>query len=262
MTALAGPLSELAAVLTHWRLWWHLAVDDMWLRYRRTLLGPFWVTLLQAIVVWGIYLARDVFGSGTDGDYLRYLSLGVVLYGLIGTILSESPVLLTRASGLLLNYPVNPSVMVMRGVAGAFIGLAHGLPVLAVVAVVTGWTPPPGAVLALAGLACLCVAALGVALAFASLGARYRDLAAAGGALGSLLFILTPVLWVPTEAMEATPLLLLNPVHHLLETIRAPLLGAPVPPLALPVSVLFAGLCLAGGTALYAWQRRDMAYWL
>lgn len=40
--------------LSKWRIWLMLAYQDIKLRYRRSILGPFWITLSMAISVYSM----------------------------------------------------------------------------------------------------------------------------------------------------------------------------------------------------------------
>ena len=131
----------------NWNVWGRLALDDLWLRYRRTVLGPLWITLSQGVWVFGIYSARQAFGGGDDANhslYLQYLTLGILLYNFIANALVDGPNVLQRSAGLILSYPISASLFVVRGIAGAFISFVHALPVFVIVGVLTGYTPTFG----------------------------------------------------------------------------------------------------------------------
>ncbi len=57
--------------------------------------------------------------------------------------------------------------------------------------------------------------------------ARFRDLNQVLAAVVSLGFLITPVIWTVDVLAERAYIATLNPITHLLELIRAPLLGSP-----------------------------------
>ena len=43
--------TELWAGLRAWRVWWIMSMDDIRQRYRRSVLGPFWITLSMGFFI-------------------------------------------------------------------------------------------------------------------------------------------------------------------------------------------------------------------
>jgi ABC-type polysaccharide/polyol phosphate export systems, permease component len=94
--------------------------------------------------------------------------------------------------------------------------------------------------------------------------ARYHDLAQIVTSVLQVAFYLTPIIWMPSllpDRMSAT-FLHLNPFYHLLEIIRAPLLGA-VPSLTSWLVVLIISIVGWGFTLLvFSRLRHRVVYWL
>jgi lipopolysaccharide transport system permease protein len=103
---------------------------------------------------------------------------------------------------------------------------AHNLPLILVVFLLLGILPGWGALLALPGLVVLAVNAFAAALLLGMLCARFRDIAPIVGSVMQLAFFVTPVIWKPELLGPQAWLLPLNPFHAVMETVRAPLLGA------------------------------------
>ena len=103
-----------------------------------------------------------------------------------------------------------------------------------------------------------------VALILGVLCTRYRDLPQIVGSILQILFYLTPIMWMPNLLPQRTGLYLLdlNPAYHLLQIVRAPLLGKL--PTLLNWEVSF-GLALIGwimAIMFYGRYKRRIAYWL
>ena len=216
---LAGTPSELRAVFV-------MAWDDVTVRYRRTLLGPWWMALAHLVLMLGIgYLLGNVFKQAV-GHYVLYVGLGLTSFAPIVGALAEGPGLFLRYKNWILGTTYPLSSYAVRSLINIFVVMAHQVPAIALLWIVfkqpVSWTMP----LAIPGLLLMGVFSTGVMLFLAPIGTRFRDLAPATQALTSLLTILTPIYWEKTAATGAGSLFLLaNPAYHLMQVVRAPLLG-------------------------------------
>jgi ABC-type polysaccharide/polyol phosphate export permease len=254
-------LRELWDALVHWRIWWVTALDDTVGRYRRTMLGPLWITLGHAGLITGLYFLRSRF-SGDAPNYLIYVSAGMSCWAMLAAFIADGSNSLVRAKGLIESYPVPVPIHGLRSVAAALINTAHLLVVYFVLLVVMRFSPGVAVLAFIPALLVALVFGVGAALLFGPLGARFRDLTPAIGMLTSAMFILTPVFWVPTAGQSEEPLIRFNPFYYLLEILRGPLVGE------LPSAhVWTVAVCVAFGTLLlgvltYIRMRPQVVYWL
>jgi ABC-type polysaccharide/polyol phosphate export permease len=78
------------------------------------------------------------------------------------------------------------------------------------------------------------------------------------------LFLLTPIMWQP-ESLRGAGLRVIadaNPLYHLVEVFREPLLGVAPEPVTWAVSGASTALSLAVGVYFYARYRRRVAFWV
>ena len=78
---------------------WTLGWLDIRLRYRGSMLGPLWLTLSTSIMVGALgYLYAHIFHTDIH-SYLPFLALSIVLWGFLGTVVSESCTAFTESEG-------------------------------------------------------------------------------------------------------------------------------------------------------------------
>lgn len=255
-------LKEFGDGFRDFHAWTLLAWDDVQGRYRRTALGPLWLTLSHGIFVLGLGISFSVILDQPLEDYFVYLAAGMTVWIFISTSLIEGPAIFMRGHSLLFSYDLPASIHIFRAVLGQLIMFAHHMLVYVAALILVKNTLTWESLLAIPGLMVLTSAAVGWSTLLAMLGARYRDLAPAVAAITQMMFMLTPIFWDRVHLQDAAWFALFNPAYHLVEVVRAPLLGRAPEPMTWAVSLAAAALLLAAAGALYALKRRNLSYWL
>lgn len=243
-------------------LWATLGLHDVRQRYRRSTLGPFWITISMGVMVFALgLLYGQIFGQDLH-DYLPFLAAGFVIWGLISAMILGGCTTFIMAEGMIrqLNAPV--SIYAYREVWSALIAFAHNIWIFMVVAWWYGvglswhllWLAP--------AMATLLINGFWMALFLGLLSARFRDVPLIVGSVVQVLFFLTPVIWRPEMLPDRALFLQLNPFYHMIETLRAPLLGhAPSVENWLAV-ISIAVLGWAVTLFFYSAYRWRIAYWV
>lgn len=243
-------------------LWGLLAWQDIRSRYRRSKLGPFWLTLSMGLLVSLLGLLYSTLFQVDLARYLPFLALGFIVWTLISNLMLEACRVFINAQSIITQMALPLSVHVYRLLWRCLIILAHNALIFVVIALALqiwpGWT----GLLALPGLALLCLNGIWAALLLGLLSARFRDVPPIVESLMRIAFFVTPVMWMPEFLPRRVVLLELNPFFHCLEVVRAPLLGQ-APALVSWLAVV--GMAAAGWLAtflMYRRYRRHIAYWV
>ncbi|AHF05165.1 sugar ABC transporter permease [Marichromatium purpuratum 984] len=246
----------------HYELWGTLGLHDVRQRYRRSKLGPFWITISMGIMVLALgLLYGQIFGQDLH-DYLPFLAAGFVIWGLISAIILDGSEAFIAAEGMIkqLNAPL--SIYVYRKLWSALIAFAHNIWVFVGVALWFGVSWDWSLLWVFPALALLLLNGLWIGLFFGLLSARFRDVPLIIASMVQVLFFITPVIWKPEMLPGRALLLHLNPFYHLVEVIRAPLLGQP-PALTNWLAVLLlAAVGWAVALLFYSAYRWRIAYWV
>ncbi len=209
--------------------------------YRRSVLGPWWLTLGIGVQITAIAIIFPAVFGTDRADYAPYLAAGIVVWNLVANVLIEGARGYTEMQSFLLHAELSPVVPPLKVLFQNLIVFFHHLVLLAL------WFllfPPPGApnlLGFLAGLTVLLINLAWLSQIFAIVGARFRDYPPLVVAALNIAFFLTPILWqVDAELHGPTGLLaFLNPLHHMVDSVRSPLLGGEI-----PQGSLFVGLGL------------------
>jgi homopolymeric O-antigen transport system permease protein len=256
-------LGQFAAALGLWRVWWRLGVQDLRLRFRRSVLGVGWilvqlvVTILAVGMVYGNLLGQDL------RTFLPFLTVGLVVWSFLTAAIVEGAQALVASEGYIKQIGLPIHVYVLRFFVSISISSGINLVAYGIVATVyrvpIGW----GVLWVIPGLALVGLVGLFLVIIFAHLHSRFRDASHLAGVGLQVLFYVTPVLW-PAEMLRGRPLgwiVDVNPFYHLLEVIRQPLLASrPATLGSYIVGILVVGCLGLIATATVAFYSRRIVY--
>lgn len=246
-----------------WQIWLLIAYMDIRLRYRRSVLGPFWVTLSMMITVYSMgYLYSSVFHSDLN-SYFPYLTAGMIGWALVSNSIMELTDTYTNYEGLVKQIKLPFMLYIHRVSMRNIFIFFHNLIVIVPVLILFHQSVNANMLLLIPALAVFYINALSYGLILAILGARYRDVSQMIKSMVQVIFFVTPIMWKP-DVLSANKQLLvhLNPMNSFLEMIRAPLLGT-VPSnhdLKYVLLITVAGILLS--FFLFARVRSRIVYWL
>ena len=264
MQAVWSGFCEMGEAIALWRLWIFWGWLDVRQRYRRSLLGPLWVTMTMGISVMAMGLVYAYLFKQNVKEYLPYVAMGFVLWTLIAGFISEACTVFIQNEGFIgqlkLPYLVYPLRLLWRYIAF----FLHHAFVLLVVLVLFVHISLPSLFGALLGLLVVFINIFWMGLFLGLLSVRLRDIPVLISTVIQLLFMVTPVIW-PAKALGGRARLAeWNPLYHLLECVRGPLLDPKMPILNqhLYISLGMAVIGTAVTILLYSAWRRRLPYWL
>jgi lipopolysaccharide transport system permease protein len=260
----ASAVGSIAAGLAQWPLAATLGWQDIKQRYRRSKVGPFWLTISMGVMIASIGIVFGQIFNSPMKEYLPFLAAGIIFWGFISCVINDGCLGFVAAENIIKQLPIPLFVHILRVVWRNVLTMLHNLVILPVVMLVLGVPITPLMLLAIPGAALVVINLTWMALLLGVVCTRYRDMPNIIASILQVAFYLTPIIWMPNLLPARASLLLLdtNPFYHLLEIVRAPLLGQ------LPDSLSWV---VALGMALVGWlftikvfgrYQHRLAYWL
>lgn len=248
-------------------LWLHLGWQDIKQRYRRSVLGPFWITIgtaTTAVAMGGLYSKLFHLDLAV---HLPYVTLGLIVWNLLNAAILEGADVFVANEGLIKQLPTPLSVHVYRLVWRQMILFAHNIVIYIPIAMIF---PKPWSWADLSVIPALLVIALNcvwVSLCFGILATRYRDISPLLFSVVQLLFLMTPIIWNydtlrAQGASRWVTVIEFNPLMHYLEIVRAPLLGADQPLRHWAVVLVLTVVGWAVAALVLRQYRARVAYWV
>jgi ABC-type polysaccharide/polyol phosphate export permease len=253
---------EIVAGFRAWPVWGIMGWDDIRQRYRRSVIGPFWITLSMGvfIMVLGVIYSR-LFHVELE-SYLPYLTVGFVVWGFMSAAANDSCIAFIDASRIIKQIKLPYSVYVLRVVWRNLIIFLHTIVIFIPVAIIFKIEPNFKMLYEIPGLLLVAVNLIWLTTVIAILSTRYRDIQPIVGTIIQLGMFATPIMWTVGALGDGKIVAEVNPVYHLIEITRAPLLGmAP----ELRSWLVACGLAVVGSAlavALMVRASRRIVFWL
>jgi len=216
-------------------LWLVLGWQDIKQRYRRSVLGPVWITIATGVMATALGLLYSLLFNIELKEFLPHVAVGLILWSFIAGCINEGSQVFITNEGLIKQLPSALSVHVYRLVWRQFLFLLHNLVIwlvlLAIFQIPVGWE----VLLAIPGLALLVANGVWVSMFFGIIATRFRDVAPLLESLVQLLFYMTPIVWMDStlkdrigELGNKAYLAELNPLYHYMAVVRGPMIDQPV----------------------------------
>ena len=243
-------------------MWSAMAMQDIRMRYRGSLLGPFWLTISMVIMIAAMGLIYSRLFNMEINRYLPFLTVGLVIWNFVSTVIIEGCQTFLSAQNVITQVRMPFSIHAWRTVCRNLIVLAHNMVIVPLVLIIfrvpVDWT----VIVILPALAILTINGIWVSILLGMISARYRDVPPIVMSLVQVIFFVTPIFWPPEALgiwMQALPL---NPLFAAVDVVRAPLLGTSPLTYSWVVLLLVTVVGCAGTFALFAKFRSRITYWI
>ncbi|WP_295544582.1 ABC transporter permease [uncultured Pseudacidovorax sp.] len=243
-------------------IWWTLAWFDIVLRYRRSTLGPLWLTLSMGAMIGGMGpLYASLFGTELS-KFFPHLALGIIFWTFFSVTVIDSGDAFINAQNYLKQGYFPVSMFVWRTQARSVIQFAHHIILFVPVALWTGISLSWAALMVIPAFVLLIVNAHCIGIGLGILCTRFRDVAQIIASVMQMLMFLTPVFWLPENLPDRAKYMLWNPLAQMLELLRTPLMGGVAHWHNWVGMGIWTVINITVACVLFARYRRRIVFWL
>jgi ABC-type polysaccharide/polyol phosphate export permease len=266
MTSSSNPVSEIRTDLELAQkqapLVRHMAAQDIRVRYARTILGPFWITITLGLYIMALgFVFGGLFNTPLQ-TMLPWITLGLITFSFIANIVMEASTILINNKHLLLQTRMSFTVWVLFVTLRNLLVGAHHLVVFVLLVLLFRLEVSFTWLLIIPGIAIMTAFAFGLALLAAILSTRFRDVPPLIVNIYTIGLLAVPVLWRPADLQRYRGIADYNPVTYVMALVRDPLLGQVPDQTAYIIAIASAVVALALGFIALAFTRRRIMLWL
>ncbi|WP_083886378.1 ABC transporter permease [Actinoalloteichus spitiensis] len=261
---------DIAQAARQRNLWGYLGWQDIKQGYRRSVIGPLWITISTGVMTLALgILFGGLFGNPLH-EFLPYVAVGLICWTFISNCINEGAQVFIANEGLIKHLPAPVTTHVFRLVWRQTLFFAHNLLIYLIIFAIFPQPVDLSLLLVVPALALLIVNAGWASLLVGIISTRFRDIPPITGNIVQLLFYLTPIVWsyetlINSESAvvrERAVLAQLNPFMHFIEMVRRPMLGLETN----PTNWLVVGAITVVGWAVALFMLRNyrarVSYWV
>lgn len=216
--------NDLYNSLIKWRLWLYMGSLEVRQKYRRTLIGPFWITLALALFIGSSSFIYSVIFSQDLSSYMPYVAAGYISWAFISGYIGEACNVFIQNENFIRQLKLPSMIYPLKLLWRMLLTFFHHFIVLFITLVFLSGINLEGLIFATLGLLTNCVAILSIGTVLGFISVKNRDVPVLVTSIFQILFLITPIIWPVSAVGKRIEIAMFNPFYHMIELIRAPLL--------------------------------------
>lgn len=248
-----------------YRLIWALAFSDIKLRYRGSVIGPFWMTLSTGVQIAAMSFVYSYLFHMSTRSYMTFLCISLIIWNFLSSLIVDACTCFVVSEGLIKNTRLPLAVHAARSVVRDVIIFGHNVIIVVIFFAIVQVHQSFASLYAIPGLLLWLIDGFALALALGAVCARFRDIPQIISAAIQIIFFITPIMWLPDiiKAHHALgALIYLNPFVYLLDIIRDPLLGQPLAMAEVSRALAVSAVIVVASLFVFARTRGRIAFWI
>lgn len=253
---------DIMSSIKSWHLWTTLGWLELRQRYKRSIVGPFWITLSMGVLIIALGVIYGELFKLEVKSYLPMLAIGLVFWSFISSIVNEGSVTFISSGPFISQLPTKKFIYIMQMFWRNFMMLCHNILIVLVVLFVFNLFSFSGIPVFIVGFIIVVLNLLWIATLFAIISVRFRDFPQMIMSFMQVVFYITPILFSGTMLSKFSLLLKVNPFAWFIEIIRAPLIGKTAESYCYYNSIILAVVGILITFLVFNKYKDRIAYWV
>ena len=208
-----------------WRLWTTRAWEDIRQRYRRSVIGPFWMAISSLVWIGSLGFVFSKLWKMEASGYIPYVAAGLVAWVLISTAITESCNIFVQNKSMIMSVKMPFSLYIYQSITKNVLVYFHSVLAYVIVCFIWPVEYTLSSLLFFPNLLLLILNITWIMAVFGVLGARYRDVEQIVISVTQVTMLITPIFWQRSMLRNHPYIVDFNPLYHFIELLRAPMLG-------------------------------------
>ncbi len=204
----------------------YLGWEDVKQRYVRTLLGPFWIVITTLVWILAMSVVMGSLFNKKITEFLPFIAAGTLAWTFVTNAINDSCNIFVSSEAIIKNIKIPYSIHICRFVTRNIIIFLHNfIVIMPIILIMNPASFNYNMILAIPAFFLFILSAFWVGTIISILNTRYRDTQPMIAASMTILPFVTPIFWDRVSLTKHAWIATFNPFYHIVEILRAPLLG-------------------------------------
>ena len=260
----ASAMGDVAEGLRRWRSWSYLGIESVKNQYRRTVLGPWWLTIQTAVYVAGLaVLFAKIFHEPLH-EFVPYVAGGFIGFTLLSGLTRSGAEIFVNNASTIQSTRQPLSMLIFQAVTIEVLQFLHNMIIVVFFLAIGLVSPHLSLLLVPPAVALIIVNGVALGMWLGPTVARFRDVGPFVLSILQVMVFFTPIFWhVDTIKHDDRSLLLgWNPFAYFLGVFRDPMLGNGLHLGTYVGAALITTVNLALAAVIFSRTRSRLPYWV
>ena len=219
--------AEFKNCLLDYKYWSYFSFINTKIKYRDSVIGPFWNTISQTILILAIAFGYSSFFNNKNLiDFIYYIALGLFTWTLAINCLNDSSSILENKKNIILEQNINTKFFIFELVLSNVIIYLHSFIIIFILFLISSIKINIYFLLSFLGLFIILINIIFLSYSIMILSVIFKDVKKIIENVLLILFFSTPIIWSEEFMNEKLKFILnFNPSYHLLNIFKNPLLN-------------------------------------
>ncbi|WP_394167743.1 ABC transporter permease [Photobacterium piscicola] len=259
---MTNALQDIWLSLKQWELWTTLGWLELRQRYKRSIVGPFWITLSMGILILALGVIYGELFKMELKTYLPMLAIGLVFWTFMSNIINEGSTAFISSATYISQLPTTKFIYILQVFWRNLMMLCHNIVIVLAVLIYFDTLTLSSIPLFLVGFFIVIINLIWVALFLAILSVRFRDIPQIVTSIMQVVFYITPILFSGQMLAKYSVLLQFNPFSWFIDMLRSPLLSENVNPQSYISSIILAIVGIIFTLFMFSRTKNKISYWV
>lgn len=262
---LSEAIADITSGISCYSIWYTLALIDIKQRYRRSILGPFWITINSSVIILMISMVFSRIFKIELHLYVPFFAIGTIIWNFYSTTLNESCGTFLAVDSLMRQTRLPVFTHIMRVLSRNVFIFLHNFFVIIFVLIYFNKVPQISFVIEfIVGLSVVIINLSLISVPVAIISTRFRDVGQIIQNFIQAMYYITPIMWMPDliPAGNLSKILLFNPFYYYVEILRSPLLSQEVSNFSYIIILGTTVFLFVGAIASLIYFKKRIVYWI
>lgn len=253
---------ETCAGFKKYRIWTRLAKMAIDVQYKQNSLGPLWISVATGILIFAFSIVYGQMLNVEFKDHVIYVGSGMVFWYFFSSVILQGSNIIIASRQMVLQLPLPVSVYILKLIFHQILILKYNLLILLAICLLYKSSMGLEILVVIPAFILILLNVYVTVFLISIIATRFRDVVSGIQALMGPMMFLTPVIWSADTLAARPAFVTYNPIFHLVEIWRSPIIGSPFPYDSWAFVIVMTVIIMVAANIIFSKYQNRIAFWI